>query len=78
MYLRIKEHYTNSDGKHRNTSAVEGLEEITGSKVPVLHIVGGGCKNTMLTVYCRCFKPPYNSRTGRSYRYCNVCLSLLL
>lgn len=32
-------------------SAVEGLEEITGSKVPVLHIVGGGCKNTMLSQY---------------------------
>lgn len=32
-------------------SAVEGLEEITGSKVPVLHIVGGGCRNTMLSQY---------------------------
>lgn len=35
--------------KYRST--VEGLEEITGSKVPVLHIVGGGCKNTMLSQY---------------------------
>ena len=32
-------------------SAVEGLEEITGNRVPVLHIVGGGCKNTMLSRY---------------------------
>jgi len=30
-------------------SAVEGLEAITGRKVPALHIVGGGCKNTMLS-----------------------------
>lgn len=32
-------------------SAVEGLEAITGRKVPTLHIVGGGCKNTMLSQY---------------------------
>ena len=30
-------------------SAVEGLEAITGRKVPALHIVGGGCKITMLS-----------------------------
>ena len=28
--------------------AVEGLEEIAGYKIPVLHIVGGGCRNTVL------------------------------
>lgn len=28
--------------------AVEGLEEIIGYKLPVIHIVGGGCKNTVL------------------------------
>lgn len=33
--------------KYRST--VEGLEAITGRKVPVLHIVGGGCRNTMLS-----------------------------
>lgn len=32
-------------------SAVEGLEKITGKKVPALHIVGGGCKNTMLSQF---------------------------
>lgn len=32
-------------------SVVEGLEEITGRKVPVLHIVGGGCKNMMLSQF---------------------------
>lgn len=32
-------------------SAVEGLEAIIGKKVPTLHIVGGGCKNTMLSRY---------------------------
>jgi len=32
-------------------SAVEGLGKITGRKVPVLHIVGGGCKNTILSQY---------------------------
>lgn len=32
-------------------SVVEGLEAITGRKVPVLHIVGGGCKNTMLSQF---------------------------
>lgn len=32
-------------------SAVEGLEDIAGSEVPVLHIVGGGCKNMMLSRY---------------------------
>lgn len=32
-------------------SAVEGLEEITGARAPVLHIVGGGCKNKMLSQY---------------------------
>lgn len=31
--------------------AVEGLEEILGYKLPVLHIVGGGCKNTMLSQF---------------------------
>lgn len=35
--------------KYRN--AVEGLEKITGRNVPTLHIVGGGCKNTMLSQY---------------------------
>ncbi|MBP7175046.1 MAG: rhamnulokinase [Thermoclostridium sp.] len=30
-------------------SAVEELEAITGRRVPSLHIVGGGCKNTMLS-----------------------------
>ena len=28
--------------------AIEGLEQIVGYQLPVLHIVGGGCKNTML------------------------------
>lgn len=28
--------------------AVEGLERIVGYKLPVIHIVGGGCRNTML------------------------------
>ncbi len=32
-------------------SAVEDLESITGKKVPALHIVGGGCKNTILNQY---------------------------
>jgi len=31
--------------------ALEGLEEITGHSLPVLHIVGGGCKNTMLSQF---------------------------
>ncbi len=35
--------------KYRN--AIDGLEKITGKKVPVLHIVGGGCKNTILSQY---------------------------
>jgi len=29
--------------------AIEGLEQIVGYTIPVLHIVGGGCKNTMLS-----------------------------
>ena len=32
--------------KYRKT--LEELEEITGAKIPVLHIVGGGCRNAML------------------------------
>lgn len=32
-------------------SSVEGLEEIVGNRVPALHIVGGGCKNTVLSQY---------------------------
>jgi sugar (pentulose or hexulose) kinase len=28
--------------------ALEGLESIAGYKIPTLHVVGGGCKNTML------------------------------
>lgn len=32
-------------------SAVEGLEEIIEEKIPALHIVGGGCKNRMLSEY---------------------------
>ena len=32
-------------------SSVEGLEEIVGNRVPALHIVGGGCKNTILSQY---------------------------
>lgn len=30
---------------------MEGLEEIVGYTLPVLHVVGGGCKNTMLCQY---------------------------
>jgi len=29
--------------------AIEGLEEIVGYHIPTLHIVGGGCKNTILS-----------------------------
>lgn len=29
-------------------AAIEGLEEIAGYEIPILHMVGGGCKNTML------------------------------
>ncbi len=29
--------------------AIEGLEEIAGYKIPALHIVGGGCKNKILS-----------------------------
>lgn len=31
--------------------ALEGLESIVGYSLPVLHIVGGGCKNTMLSQF---------------------------
>jgi rhamnulokinase len=31
--------------------AVESLEEIVGYKIPVLHVVGGGSKNTMLSQF---------------------------
>ena len=31
--------------------ALEGLEQITGYSIPVLHIVGGGCKNTLLSQF---------------------------
>lgn len=31
--------------------ALDGLEEILGYKLPVLHIVGGGCKNTTLSQF---------------------------
>ena len=31
--------------------AVNGLEEILGYGLPVLHIVGGGCKNTVLSQF---------------------------
>lgn len=31
--------------------ALEGLERIVGYSLPVLHIVGGGCKNTMLSQF---------------------------
>ena len=31
--------------------ALEGLEQIVGYPLPVLHIVGGGCKNTMLSQF---------------------------
>lgn len=29
----------------------EGLEEVTGRKIPDLHIVGGGCKNVMISQF---------------------------
>ncbi|HEY5585081.1 MAG TPA: rhamnulokinase family protein [Ruminiclostridium sp.] len=35
--------------KYRMT--LEGLEKIVGYSLPVLHIVGGGCKNTMLSQF---------------------------
>jgi len=35
----------------KDRSAVEGVEEITGCKLPVLQIVGGGCKNSTLSRY---------------------------
>lgn len=31
--------------------AVEGLEKVVGYSLPVLHIVGGGCKNTLLSQF---------------------------
>ena len=31
--------------------AIEGLEEIVGYKIPALHIVGGGCKNKILSQF---------------------------
>lgn len=31
--------------------ALEGLEKIVGYRIPVLHIVGGGCKNVMLSQF---------------------------
>ncbi len=31
--------------------AIEGLEEILGYKLPVLHMVGGGCKNRLLSQF---------------------------
>lgn len=31
--------------------AIEGLEEIAGYRIPALHIVGGGCKNTILSQF---------------------------
>lgn len=32
-------------------SAIEGLDKIAGFKIPVLHIVGGGCKNKALSQF---------------------------
>lgn len=31
--------------------AIEGIEEIVGYRIPALHIVGGGCKNTILSQF---------------------------
>lgn len=31
--------------------AIEGLEKIVGYKIPALHIVGGGCKNKVLSQF---------------------------
>ncbi len=31
--------------------SVEGLEQVVGYSLPVLHIVGGGCKNTLLSQF---------------------------
>lgn len=31
--------------------AIEGLEEIVGHRIPALHIVGGGCKNKILSQF---------------------------
>lgn len=31
--------------------AIEGLDKIVGYRIPVLHIVGGGCKNKMLSQF---------------------------
>ena len=31
--------------------ALEGLEKVAGYRIPVLHIVGGGCRNTMLSQF---------------------------
>ena len=31
--------------------AIEGLEEIVGYRIPALHIVGGGCKNKILSQF---------------------------
>lgn len=33
----------------RYKMALDGLEKIAGYKIPVLHVVGGGCRNTMLS-----------------------------
>lgn len=32
-------------------TALEGLEKIAGYTIPVLHVVGGGCRNTILSQY---------------------------
>ena len=33
---------------------IEGLEEIIGKRIPKLHIVGGGCKNKILSQFTAC------------------------
>ena len=62
--------------KYRN--AVEGLEKITGRKVPALHIVGGGCKNTMLSQYtANLLKRPVTSGPVEATAIGNVMCQLI-
>jgi rhamnulokinase len=58
--------------------AVEGIEEVIGMKIPVLHIVGGGCRNKMLSQFtASCIGRPVEAGPVEATAAGNLCCQLI-
>jgi rhamnulokinase len=58
--------------------ALEGIEEVIGERIPVLHIVGGGCRNKMLSKFtASCTGRPVEAGPIEATAIGNLCCQLI-